>query len=242
MVSAKRLLAAWQRPALSGQTRPSRETATCPSRPIALGNRILEAGDQAIVSATELAMLALRAWFINPLSVNTAPSMSGLKRVIEGRIQSLANVHRLFVESRWTGADLRSLVTQELSPYSREGDGQARIEGPQLMVTPDAAQAIAVTLHELATNAAKYGALSVPEGYVQVECGARKGLRAKSPCRRDGRLTTAFAPLLAAWLLPQRAITCARKALTVTSGRKNALGPISQSCNGALDTVKRSSG
>jgi two-component sensor histidine kinase len=73
------------------------------------------------------------------------------------------------VESRWTGADLRSLVTQELSPYSHEGDGQARIEGPQLMVEPDAAQAIAVTLHELATNAAKYGALSVPDGYVQVE-------------------------------------------------------------------------
>jgi PAS domain S-box-containing protein len=93
----------------------------------------------------------------------------GLKRAIEGRIQSLANVHRLFVESRWTGADVRSLVTQELSPYSREGDGQARIEGPQLMVESDAAQAIAVTLHELATNAAKYGALSVPEGYVQVE-------------------------------------------------------------------------
>jgi PAS domain S-box-containing protein len=93
----------------------------------------------------------------------------GLKRAIEGRIQALANVHRLFVESRWTGADLRSLVTQELSPYSREGDGQVRIEGPQLMVEPDAAQAIAVTLHELATNAAKYGAFSVPDGYVQVE-------------------------------------------------------------------------
>jgi PAS domain S-box-containing protein len=93
----------------------------------------------------------------------------GLKRVIEGRIQALANVHRLFVESRWAGADLRSLVAQELSPYSHEGDGQARFEGPQLMVEPDAAQAIAVTLHELATNAAKYGALSVPDGYVQVE-------------------------------------------------------------------------
>jgi PAS domain S-box-containing protein len=93
----------------------------------------------------------------------------GLKRVIEGRIQALANVHRLFVESRWTGADLRSLVTQELSPYFREGDGQARIEGPHLTVKPDAAQVIAVTLHELATNAAKYGALSVPDGYVQVE-------------------------------------------------------------------------
>jgi two-component sensor histidine kinase len=93
----------------------------------------------------------------------------GLKRAIEGRIQALANVHRLFVESRWTGADLRTLATQELSPYCREGDGQARIEGPHLTVAPDVAQAIAVTFHELATNAAKYGALSVPEGYVQVE-------------------------------------------------------------------------
>jgi two-component sensor histidine kinase len=97
----------------------------------------------------------------------------GLKRVIEGRIQALANVHRLFVESRWTGADLRSVVTQELSPYSHEGDGQARIEGPHLTVEPDAAQAIAVTLHELATNAAKYGALSVPDGYVHVGVVAR---------------------------------------------------------------------
>src|SRR5262249_12316238 len=48
-------------------------------------------------------------------------------------------------------------------------DGQARIEGPQLMVQPDAAQAIAVALHELATNAVKYGAFSVPDGCVQVE-------------------------------------------------------------------------
>jgi HWE histidine kinase len=46
------------------------------------------------------------------------------------------------MESRWAGADLRSLVAQELSPYSQEGDGQARFEGPQLMMEPDTAQAI----------------------------------------------------------------------------------------------------
>ena len=51
----------------------------------------------------------------------------GLKDAIEGRIQALANVHTLFVESRWTGADLRSLVTQELSPYGRDGETRARI-------------------------------------------------------------------------------------------------------------------
>lgn len=92
-----------------------------------------------------------------------------LKHAIEGRIQALANVHRLFIESRWLGAELHSLVAQELLPYRQEGDGRARIEGPKLMMEPNAAQAIAVTLHELATNAAKYGALSVPDGRVQVE-------------------------------------------------------------------------
>jgi PAS domain S-box-containing protein len=92
-----------------------------------------------------------------------------LKRVIEGRIQALANVHRLFVESRWIGAELHNLIAQELSPYRREGNGRVRMEGPNLMMEPNAAQAIAVTLHELATNAAKYGALSVPDGRVQME-------------------------------------------------------------------------
>jgi Signal transduction histidine kinase len=93
----------------------------------------------------------------------------GLKRAIEGRIQALANVHRLFVETRWAGADVRNIVAQELSPYCREGDERARIEGPNLMVEPSVAQAIAVTVHELSTNAAKYGALSVADGRVQIE-------------------------------------------------------------------------
>ena len=93
----------------------------------------------------------------------------GLKRTIEGRIQALANVHRLFVESRWTGAELHTLVEEELAAYCRDGEGRARIDGPKLVMRPDIAQAVAVALHELATNAAKHGALSVAEGDVQVE-------------------------------------------------------------------------
>ena len=93
----------------------------------------------------------------------------GLKQAIEGRIQALANVHTLFVQSRWTGADLHNLVTQELSPFREDGEPRVRTDGPNLMLEPNAAQAIAVTLHELATNAAKYGALSVPAGKVQVD-------------------------------------------------------------------------
>ena len=93
----------------------------------------------------------------------------GLKHAIEGRIQALANVHKLFVESRWTGADIHSLVQDELVAYSDDGKKRVHIDGPNALLEPSAAQAIAVTLHELAANAAKYGALSVPEGHVKIE-------------------------------------------------------------------------
>jgi PAS domain S-box-containing protein len=93
----------------------------------------------------------------------------GLKKIIEGRIEALANVHSLFVQSRWTGAELGTLVKQELSPYSRAGEMRTLINGSAVILKPDVAQAMAVALHELATNAAKYGALSVITGQVRVE-------------------------------------------------------------------------
>jgi PAS domain S-box-containing protein len=99
--------------------------------------------------------------------LSNADTPEGLKHAIEGRIQALANVHRLFVESRWIGAELHSLVKEELAAY--DGERRVRIDGPNLVMRPDIAQAVAVALHELATNAAKYGALSVAEGHVQVE-------------------------------------------------------------------------
>jgi PAS domain S-box-containing protein len=101
--------------------------------------------------------------------LSQSDTLDGLKQAIEGRIQALANVHSLFVESRWMGADLRTLVTQELAAYCQEGEPRVRIGGPNVFLESNTAQAIAVSLHELATNAAKYGALSVPDGHVHVE-------------------------------------------------------------------------
>ena len=91
-----------------------------------------------------------------------------LKQAIEGRIQALANVHALFVKSRWAGAELRSLVMQEILPYQSGDDNRVQIDGPALFLETDTAQTIAVALHELTTNAAKYGSLSVPEGRVRI--------------------------------------------------------------------------
>jgi PAS domain S-box-containing protein len=92
-----------------------------------------------------------------------------LKAAIEGRLQALANAHMLLAQSRWAGADLHKLVTEELSPYRRAGEMRAQIDGPSLMLTPESAQAMALALHELVTNAVKYGALSVPGGRLRIE-------------------------------------------------------------------------
>jgi PAS domain S-box-containing protein len=102
------------------------------------------------------------------VSLSHSDTTDGLKRAIEGRIQALAKVHDLFVKSRWTGAELSRIAAQELAPYVEEAETRVRIDGPRVLLSPNTAQAIGVTLHELATNAAKYGALSVANGRVEV--------------------------------------------------------------------------
>jgi len=102
------------------------------------------------------------------VNLSKAATVDGLKEAIEGRIRALANVTSLFVESRWIGAELSAIAARELEPYSETGSRRVAMDGPQVLLEPDAAQAIAVTLHELATNAAKYGALSVADGRVDL--------------------------------------------------------------------------
>jgi PAS domain S-box-containing protein len=102
------------------------------------------------------------------VNLSHSDTPDGLKRAIEGRIRALANAHSLFVESRWHGAELFSIATQELAPYVAKSVVRAQIDGPQVLLPPCTAQAIAVALHELATNAVKYGSLSVPKGKVEV--------------------------------------------------------------------------
>jgi len=103
------------------------------------------------------------------VNLSHSDTSEGLKRAIEGRIQALANVHSLFVDTRWIGAELSTIATQELAPYSEKGKTRVQIDGPQVLLEPNAAQTIAVILHELATNAAKYGALSVANGQVDLK-------------------------------------------------------------------------
>jgi PAS domain S-box-containing protein len=102
------------------------------------------------------------------VNLSQADTSDGLKSAIEGRIQALANVHSLFAQSRWIGAELSTLATQELSPFRRDNEARVRIDGPQVLLEPNTAQMVAVILHELATNAVKYGALAAAQGRVEV--------------------------------------------------------------------------
>jgi PAS domain S-box-containing protein len=103
------------------------------------------------------------------VQLSQADTIDGLKQAIEGRIRALSIVHSLFVESRWIGAELSTIAAQELAPYSGASEGRVRLDGPQVLLEPNTAQSIAVILHELATNAAKYGALSRPDGHIDLQ-------------------------------------------------------------------------
>jgi two-component sensor histidine kinase len=89
-------------------------------------------------------------------------------KAAQGRIAALARAHTLLSRSHWRGADLRRLVMDELAAFQR-GDGERIvIDGTSVLLRPEAAQSIALALHELATNATKYGGLSVPQGRIAV--------------------------------------------------------------------------
>lgn len=84
------------------------------------------------------------------------------------RLHSLAGSHDLLVQEDWQGASMRELVRSQLGHYSDLEHPQIELTGERLQIPPDAAQHIGMALHELATNAAKYGALSRPTGRVQI--------------------------------------------------------------------------
>lgn len=87
-------------------------------------------------------------------------------RSVEGRITALARVHTVLSLSSWQGAKIRKLIDEELAPYFA-GD-QIALRGPEIQLMPATAQTVALALHELVTNSAKYGALSAQSGRLSV--------------------------------------------------------------------------
>ncbi|HEY1416627.1 MAG TPA: HWE histidine kinase domain-containing protein, partial [Myxococcaceae bacterium] len=105
------------------------------------------------------------------LHLSKADTIADFTAAVSGRIQALSRAHTLLSESRWQGVELHRIVDEEIVPFrSPEGaEGESpriRTSGPVVALPPSTAQSLAVALHELVTNAAKYGALSQPGGRV----------------------------------------------------------------------------
>ncbi|MDB5415374.1 MAG: hypothetical protein JWR10_3709 [Rubritepida sp.] len=102
------------------------------------------------------------------LRVTKAANQEAYIEVMEGRVQALARTLTLLSQYRWKGASLRELVAHEMEPFSTGSGLGIVLSGPHVLVEAAMAQPLSMALHELATNAAKYGSLSVPTGRLEI--------------------------------------------------------------------------
>ncbi len=107
-------------------------------------------------------------------SQQVATSFEGFTSDLQSRIHALAKAHDLLTQAHWKQAPLRGLVEVEAEAWTEPGDPRLMIEGPPVMVEARAYQTLALVLHELMTNAAKYGALSVKDGRLTVAWSLEK--------------------------------------------------------------------
>ena len=95
-------------------------------------------------------------------------SMNEFQTRFSQRLHAMARAQDLLVARNWEGAQLVDLVRSQMAPFTEDVSARIEMSGPELDLRPDAVHSITLALHELATNAAKYGALSVPDGRVAV--------------------------------------------------------------------------
>lgn len=111
-------------------------------------------------------------------TVANASDLPAFKESFLARLLALSHTHNLLARDAWTGAPLADIIHNELAPYrndsdARTNDARVRLHGEALTLPPKHALALSMALHELATNAGKYGSLSVPEGQVTVTWATR---------------------------------------------------------------------
>jgi len=101
-------------------------------------------------------------------SLRQSDSLTAFETSFGGRLQALARAHSILSDATWASAPLDQLIDDQISSGTLDGD-RLRRSGPPVELAPDTMLRLALTLHELGTNAAKYGALSVPQGMVHLD-------------------------------------------------------------------------
>ena len=102
------------------------------------------------------------------LTRRRASSLDEFADGIDGRIRALSATHDLLTHSDWGTTPVRAVIEAELAPYARDSERMLNLDGPDSELAPNDALSLGLAIHELATNAAKYGALSVPGGRIDI--------------------------------------------------------------------------
>jgi two-component sensor histidine kinase len=120
------------------------------------------------------------------LTKRRSASLEEFVERLEGRIRALSATHDLLTNSQWGNTPIRAVIEAELTPYSRDLGQTIDIRGPHVELAPNDALSLGLAIHELATNAAKYGALSQPGGKLSIEWARLGDSLARLSWREEG--------------------------------------------------------
>ncbi len=123
-------------------------------------------------------------------TVRYSPSLEEFQARFSQRISAMARTQDLLVGRDWQGASMPELVRAQLAPFAEKAHSRIEVSGPELELKPNVVHSITLALHELATNAAKYGALSVPDGRVAIAWEPAGSEAQEGRSRMSGRETT----------------------------------------------------
>jgi two-component sensor histidine kinase len=108
-------------------------------------------------------------------TLRNARTKEEAQRGVEERLIALSRAHNVLTEENWQGASLKDIVMQAVAPYRHEVESRVQVSGKDVRLSPQTALALAMALHELATNAVKYGALSNDTGEVRITWAVNPG-------------------------------------------------------------------